>query len=652
MKNIFSCFILLMTLCASAQLPSFEWVRHVGGIDGKSLVLDASNNVYTTGGLSASGFHDLDPGPGTFLLDGANGTGYLSKLNSAGNFVWARQFPTGSFIEAVKVDASLNSYLVGHFSLTLDFDPGPGVFNLTGAGQNDVFIVKLDANGDFTWAKRLGGTEANLGFAITVDNNGNVYTTGYFQGSCDFDPGAAVVQLSSGISGDCFVSKLNSNGDFVWVRQIPGGFNQGRQIIMDGAGDIIIGGFFQGTKDFDPTGGVFNLVSTGSSDAFVWKLSSGGNLIWAKSFGGIGSDETEGLGVDPSGNVIVTGAFDFPTDFDPGPAVSQLTPFGSDDIYVLKFNSTGDFVWVKQLGGPSPEGSRDVQSDLNGNVYITGLFLNTGDFDPGPGVQNLSAFSADIFICKLTANGDYAWATRFGGSTLDAGLSLAIDPTGSVYSTGYFEESVDFDPGPGTAILVQNTKSVYIHKFGAGSIVPLTLIDFSGTREFANIKLQWRTTDEINTKSFEIERSNDGINFHSVGSVNAKGSASNVRQQYTFVHTVNTSAISFYRLKMIDADERFSYSKQITVPGSPNKQNWVMAPSVISSAAVLRINSSSSERMLLSVYTIEGRLITTKPINVVTGMNSFQFDMKRYAAGQYILRSSNKNFPPLRFAKQ
>ena len=233
MKIVLWACACLFTLAANAQLPSFEWAKLIGGIDGRSLVVDAASNVYTLGMQSASGLHDFDPGPGTFILDGANGTGYILKLTTAGNFVWAKQLPTGSTMETIKVDAAQNVYVIGHYSLTHDFDPGPGVFDLTGVGQNDVFILKLDAAGDFVWAKSLGGTQADVGLSITVGPDGSVYTTGYFIGTSDFDPGPGTFNMSSGTSGDCFVSKLNSNGDYVWARQVPAGFNQGHSLIVD-----------------------------------------------------------------------------------------------------------------------------------------------------------------------------------------------------------------------------------------------------------------------------------------------------------------------------------------------------------------------------------------------------------------------------------
>jgi len=471
-KALWAC-ICLFTFSTNAQLPSFEWAKLIGGIDGKSLVIDAASNVYTLGMQSASGLHDFDPGPGTFILDGANGTGYILKLTSAGDFVWAKQLPTGSTQEFIRVDAAQNVYVIGHYSLTHDFDPGPGVFNLTGAGQNDVFILKLDAAGDFLWAKSLGGTQADVGLGIAVGADGSVYTVGYFFGTSDFDPGPGTANMSSGVQNDCFVSKLNSNGDYVWAIQIPAGSNQGRAITIDASGNILISGWFQGTKDFDPGASTFNLMSAGAADVFIWKLNTGGNLIWAKSIGGIGSDDDHGITTDASGNVYVAGRFTFTPDFDPGPGTFEITSLGGDDIFILKLNSSGDFVWAKQLGGASAEGVRDIGVDANGNVFTTGLFVNTGDFDPGPGVFNLTAFSNDIFISKLDTDGNFIWAVRFGAETLDQGLALAPDASGSVYSTGFFQSNVDFDPGPAVFNYVVSTRSAFILKLGVGSTVPL-----------------------------------------------------------------------------------------------------------------------------------------------------------------------------------
>ncbi|MDQ1256134.1 MAG: hypothetical protein QG656_730, partial [Candidatus Hydrogenedentes bacterium] len=203
------------------------------------------------------------------------------------------------------------------------------------------------ADGDFVWAKAMGGTGNEWSEDITLDNAGNVYATGYFRSTADFDPGPGIFNLTSAGGIDVFVSKLNSTGVFVWAKAMGGTGNDfGEGIAVDSAGNVYTRGRFLGTVDFDPGAGIFNLTQAGSSDLFVSKLDSGGNFVWAKRMGGSSIGDGDGIAVDSAGNVYTTGWFLGTVDFDPGPGTFNLTSAGND-IFVSKLDSAGNFVWAK-----------------------------------------------------------------------------------------------------------------------------------------------------------------------------------------------------------------------------------------------------------------------------------------------------------------
>jgi hypothetical protein len=302
-----------------------------------------------------------------------------------------------------------NVYVTGFFSATADFDPGPGTFNLTSDGGQDIFVCKLNSDGNFVWAKDLGGNGQDNGNSIAVDSAGNVLTTGFFTGTADFDPGPGTFNLTSSGSFDTFVSKLDSSGNFVWARDLGGNGQPGSGlgsfgdgIALDKAGNVYTTGFFTLTADFDPGPGTFNLTSAGDQDIFVSKLDSGGNFVWAKGFGGTGRDDGLGITLDGAGNVYTTGSFQNTADFDPGPGTFDLTSAGSDDVFVSKLDNSGNFVWAKDLGGSDADSGSGIATFGPGNVYTTGEFQGTADFDPGPGTFNLtSAGMQDVFLSKL-----------------------------------------------------------------------------------------------------------------------------------------------------------------------------------------------------------------------------------------------------------
>lgn len=192
--------------------------------------------------------------------------------------------PSSDVGQGVSVDTYGNVYSTGWFNGTADFDPGPGTFNLLNAGVlgADIFISKLDSNGDFVWAKSMGGTFSDSGYGIAIDTSGNVYTTGSFGGTADFDPGTGVLDLVSSGGTDIFISKLNNSGDFVWAKALGAGFDDyGYDISVDSSGNVYTTGFFRGTVDFDPGDmGIFNLTSAGFEDIFISKLAGSDKFPW------------------------------------------------------------------------------------------------------------------------------------------------------------------------------------------------------------------------------------------------------------------------------------------------------------------------------------------------------------------------------------
>ena len=414
---VFACALVVTPWVSRAWTPTSPQISVAifGGIVndyGKSVAVDASGNIYTAGYFA--GTADFDPGAGTYNLTSAGSDdAYVSKLNSSGDLVWAKTFGGaggggfGDVGNSVAVDASGNIYTAGHFGGTADFDPGAGTYNLTSAGQTDVFVSKLNSSGGFEWAKKFGGTSWDEGASVAVDASGNIYTTGYFAGTIDFDPGAGTINLTAASGTDVFVSKLNSSGDYVWAKTFGGTSSErGVSVAVDSSGNIYTTGHFAETGDFDPGAGTYNLTSAGSDDAYVSKLNSSGGFEWAKKFGGDGMDWGLSVAVDSSGNVYTTGYFAGTADFDPGVGTQGLTSSGDFDVFVSKLNSSGGFEWAKKFGGGAYDRGDSVAVDASGNVYATGAFGQTVDFDPGVGIQNLiSAGGYDVFVSKLSPLG-------------------------------------------------------------------------------------------------------------------------------------------------------------------------------------------------------------------------------------------------------
>ncbi|HNR74488.1 MAG TPA: hypothetical protein PKM03_09690, partial [Cyclobacteriaceae bacterium] len=390
----------------------FVWAIPFGG-DGfeeaLGLAVDASGNVYI-GGLFTSSLVDFDPGPGDQSLSNAGGNdGFVLKLDTDGNLVWVQQLAgtDDEWVYSLAIDSDGNVITTGNFSGTTDFDGGPGTFELTAAstGVGDIFISKLDASGAFVWANAIGTSNYESSYDVAIDSLKNIIiTTEVPAGTIDVDPGAGVVDMvPTGISNN-LILKLDEFGNFVWAKVLNGDLTLiGSTIATDQLGNIIVGGNFVGTTDFDPDAGIFNVNSNGDEDAFLLKLKPDGSFSWVRTFGSINSEYSNSITTDASNNVIATGQFGGDVDFDPGAGTAILTPVGTNNVFLLKLDENGDYVWAGQIGSTvGGQFASSIITDINDNVYSTGYFQGTHDFDPSPCVYTMTKLdNVTTYILKV-----------------------------------------------------------------------------------------------------------------------------------------------------------------------------------------------------------------------------------------------------------
>ena len=384
------------------------WAKAIGDFRyqaGNAITLDASGNIFVTGIFF--GTTDFDPGPAVFnLISAGNEDIFVCKFDNSGNFIWAKGFggPTNDFCNAIKLDATGKIYFNGYFENTADFDPGAGIFNLVSAGSTDIFVCKLNENGNLIWAKRIGGSSADAAFDIELDAQDNVYSTGFYWATADFDPGPAEFNLTSLALGNGYILKLNSNGTFINAVDFEGNSRvRCLTIKLDNTNHLYVTGHFDGTADFDPGIGTAILNSVvNDDDIFIGKYDLDFNLIWIKQIAGPSFQKVYDIDVDAADNIYITGHYNGTADFDPGPAEYKLTTTGDPDIFVLKLKSTGEFVWVANATGSFFGSGYSLKLDKSNNVYVGGTFEGTKDFDPGPDQSIRSAAGqSDIFIEKL-----------------------------------------------------------------------------------------------------------------------------------------------------------------------------------------------------------------------------------------------------------
>ena len=418
----------------------FEWGVNFGSaaefdLDdiGKAIATDAAGNVYTYGHVDGS--TDFDPGSGTSNMSGSGI--FVQKLNNQGSFVWAAKFPGSNQQGGMAVADNGDVYITGTFSGTQDFDPGSGTFNLTAEGASDPFVVKLNALGDFQWGVKAGGSGEDFGWGIDVDAAGNAYGVGtkanqvyVFKvtnaGSLDWEDdfgsglgtGVAVnssgdvfaTGLFGGANTKAFLLKLDpTDGSQVFSKEYVATLvdSRGYSIDFGSDGSIYLGGIYRGgALDFDLGPGTNILTSnTGATyDSFITKLDNAGAHVWAVSFGASSNDYVYSLSVDPDDNVYSTGLFSGTVNFDPEGSDGEVSAGGNGAVFVLKLNKDGDYLWTQSYGNQGWNIGHSVFADGDGNVYNTGIYYGTFDFNAGSGVNELVTTGGyDIFITKQSA---------------------------------------------------------------------------------------------------------------------------------------------------------------------------------------------------------------------------------------------------------
>ncbi len=412
------------------------WAKSFGdGLnqEGTGIAVDSSGNVLVAGYFNGS----INLGGSNFTSAG-NLDAFVAKLSPSGDHVWSRSFGDGAdqVAQSITTDAAGNVIITGYFAGTIDL--GGGTLTSSSAQDYDVFIAKLDPDGNHLWSRRFGDTASQGSRRVVVDPAGDVILAGSFDGTVDFGGGSLESAGGTTPGGtDIFLVKLDgATGGHVWSKRFGDeGDQRCRAVTIDASGNLIITGRSGGTVDF----GGGPLVSTDTADVYVAKLDAMGNHLWSKVFGGTSDQVGQWITADASGNVVVIGTMSGTVDFGGG----SLTSKGGADIFLLKLDPSGAHLWSKRFGDVDPQLGEAVEVDSGGNILITGSFGGQIDFGGGPLAVAGGLFS-DIFVAKFGADGEHVWSKRFGDSTLQDGRSITVDAMGDVLLLGRLQGTVDF----------------------------------------------------------------------------------------------------------------------------------------------------------------------------------------------------------------
>lgn len=449
MKRLF--IILALVLFSSTifcqTTEDWLWAKKAGGTgtdEGSGIATDSNGNSYIIGRFSGTASFGF-----TTLISSGDYDIFIAKLDTSGNYLWAQKAGGTSSDKGtgIATDSIGNSYVTGCFQGSATF----GTTTLISSGNYDIFLAKLDSNGNYLWAKSAGGAYSCESNGIAIDNSGNSYITGRFAGSATF--GTYYLASSGSNYPDLFIAKANTNGNYLWAKKAGGsGSDSGYGISTDSSGNSYLTGSFSGTATF----GTNSLVSNGTSDIFITKVDSNGNYLWAKNAGGAEGDSGKGISTDSSGNSYVTGSFMGSSTF------GNITIYGGwISIFIAKIDINGNWMWATTVQSSYDSYSSAITTDSGGNSYVTGAMHGGATFGT---ISLIGNGDYNTFVTKLGPTGNYLWAKRasaegIGQGVSNGGAGIAVDSNGKSYITGAFTYTATFGTTP---VTTSGSSDIYI----------------------------------------------------------------------------------------------------------------------------------------------------------------------------------------------
>jgi hypothetical protein len=439
--KIFITFFAL-TIINLSYSQQWEWAKRISGLANdytSDVFVDDSLNVYVTGRTKAAStfYDDINP---ISPVNYGHTDAFIAKYDKNGNLKWATQMgsPLPEWGWGITVDKDGYVYCTGELSDTSVF----GLDTIISNGNRDVFITKLDNNGNYIWTKSFGNTNTDKGKSITTDNLGNIYVTGFINDQVN------VGGQTIGTTGvmNAFIVKMDSAGNYIHVKDISPKYSGGYKIKSDHNGNIYLAGellynnYIAGFEVLGPTGLAWR-------DAFLAKLDSSLQTQWVNLVKGSFHNVGEDIAFN-NNYVYLTGCYSYISDFSGisltynGNGTNATTINASRDAFISKYDLDGNIIWAKGFGGKGLDYAYGIDVSKNDNIYFSGYFEDTVMFD---NYQLISAGYNDMFITKLDSNGNVIWAKQQGNSDHEYNYCLRIDSAQNIYTGGTYQTAQNFD---------------------------------------------------------------------------------------------------------------------------------------------------------------------------------------------------------------
>lgn len=427
------------------------------------------------------GTMDFMPGPGVLNVTtkGLGTDHYILKINNDGSFAWLKILEADGTNRSreICIDSQDNIIVCGEFTGKIDMDPGSGKKLFTNNNSSnqkpDLYVCKLDPDGKYLGAAQIKGNDFKRINSVITDDEDNILISGLYSGTADFDPSSQEVLLTATRSNG-FICKLNKDCSYVWVRNLAGaGRTAVLKLSLDSQKNLVATGEFTRTADLDPGEGEALVTSSGNdnyTDNFVIKLDPDGQYIWSRHLKNKGSTNLLMTTVtDRQGNIFIAGDYLGTIEPDPDNSDKKHTSRGRADIYIIKLDTAGRYVWSCSIGAKEDESVFDMEVDINGDIYYSGDFGATVDFDPGSGTYQLTGHGvngSEPFLSKLSNSGEFRWVRKIATTGAASGLDINIMPDLTYYATGNFYPEVNlYDEGYPYKVTGTGHNNIVLGKF-------------------------------------------------------------------------------------------------------------------------------------------------------------------------------------------
>ncbi len=522
-KIMINLVLLFVVVFVFAQLPEWQWAKQAGGIyddSGSNVIFNADNSLYVSGLFNNSATFGS-----TILTDNDGwGDGFVSKIDNDGNWQWTSQICSSGFMwdKSIISDSNNNLYVTGAFENTISF----GTTTLISDGaEADIFIAKINSDGNWEWAVKAGGTSFDSAECIAIDLEGKIFVSGSFRGSVDF---GTTNLMSNGIS-DIFIAELDQDGNWLQCIQIGGNeWDSGDNITFDSTGHLLITGSFANSITFGST----ILTCNDLMSSFIAKMDQQGNWVWAIQINGNDYFGIQDIAIDNCDNLCMTGSFENQINFDS----TILTSIGERDVFVAKTDLNGNWLWVNSAGDENQDITKSIICSPDSKIYLSGYFYNSMSF--GTSSMITSNGNRDIFVAKIDEYGNWIWGLNVGSDSYDIGYDLSNDLFGNLYVTGYISNSVYFGSNEITSF---GNNDIFIAKLSEELIANFVAKD---TSIYLGSQVQFIDDSSLSVLNWFWDFQNDGIYdsfvqnptyiYNTIGTFNVKLKVSNA----TFVDSL------------------------------------------------------------------------------------------------------------------